>query len=221
MILLSVKEARTRSQTVLTRLKKIYPAKAMVDFGAAEDTLIATLLSARTRDEQVLAAYPKLRAAFPRLQDLADASLPDLEKTINTIGLFRAKARAIKALAQILIEKYDGQVPKTIEQLIELPGVGRKTASCVLWYAFSIPAIAVDTHVFRLTHRLGWARGKTPEEVEKELAIVVPRALWGEMNRLFVQFGRTVCLPGNPKCWKCPVRELCPYPNKTPEPKRS
>lgn len=206
------------SAGVIKSLAKIYTTKAMVDFGTAEDTLIATLMSARTRDEQVLLAYPRLRAKFPTLSDLASAPVVSIEKTIGTIGLFRAKARAIKGLAQILLEKYHGHVPQTMEELIKLPGVGRKTASCVLWYAFGIPAIAVDTHVFRLAHRLGWAKKATPEKVEKELALVVPRELWGEMNRVFVQFGRTICLPGKPKCWKCPVRELCPYKHKTADP---
>lgn len=187
----------------------------MVDFGTAEDTLIATLLSARTRDEQVIAVYPGLRAAFPRLQDLADASVEAIASKIHAVGFYRTKARAIKSLARLLLEKYHGRVPKTLEELVELPGVGRKTASCVLWYAFGIPAIAVDTHVFRLAHRLGWVKGKAPEVVEGELAEVVPRALWGEMNRLFVQFGRTLCLPGRPRCYTCPVADLCPYPHKT------
>ncbi len=203
-----------RTRAVLTRLQKIYRDKAMVDFGRAEDTLIATLLSARTRDEQVIAAYPGLRSAFPGLRDLADAPVEAIASKIRTVGFFQAKAKAIKGLARILLETYQGQVPRTMEELVELPGVGRKTASCVLWYAFGIPAIAVDTHVFRLVHRLGWARGRTPEEVERALAKVVPRALWGEMNRLFVQFGRTVCRPGRPRCEACPVASLCPYPNK-------
>lgn len=205
---------QARARAVLERLQKLYRAKAMVDFGTAEDTLIATLLSARTRDEQVIAVYPRLRAAFPRLQDLADAPLPALERAIGSIGLFRAKAKAIKRLARMLLDKYGGRVPKAIEELTRLPGVGRKTASCVLWYAFGIPAIAVDTHVFRVTHRLGWAKGAVPEEVEQELATAVPRDLWGEMNRLFVQFGRTVCKPGVPRCYVCPVADLCPYEPK-------
>ncbi len=204
-----------RSRAVLTRLQNIYRNKAMVDFGSAEDTLIATLMSARTRDEQVIAAYPGLRAAFPRLRDLADAPVEAIAAKIRTVGFFQTKARAIKGLAHILLEKHQGQVPRTMEELVALPGVGRKTASCVLWYAFGIPAIAVDTHVFRLAHRLGWSQGRTPEEVERALSRVVPRALWGEMNRLFVQFGRTLCLPGRPRCYGCPVADLCPYPDKT------
>ena len=198
------------AQKILTHLAKTYTAKAMLNFGGPEDVLMMTLLSARTRDEQVIAAYPKLRKTFPRLVDLALAKQSQIEHEIQTIGLFRSKARAIKSLANILIEQFDGVVPPSMEELIKLPGVGRKTASCVLWYAFNIPAIAVDTHVFRVSHRLGWAKGKTPERVEQELAKVVPHPLWGEMNRIFVQFGRTVCLPGKPRCAICPVRDLCP-----------
>ncbi len=209
----------SRSAAILKRLAKIYTAKAMVDFGTAEDTLIATLMSARTRDEQVIVAYPKLRKAFPHLNDLAKADVATIAEQIRSVGFYTAKARAIKALAIMLLEKYDGKVPRTMEGLVELPGVGRKTASCTLWYAFGIPSIAVDTHVFRLAKRLGWATGRDVVEVEKELSRVIEKKLWGEMNRLFVQFGRTICLPGTPKCWQCPVRELCPYPRKTPEPK--
>lgn len=208
-------EQQKRAQAVLTRLQKTFRSPGMMDFGSAEDRLIATLLSARTRDEQVLKVYPGLRKAFPRLQDLASASILSIEKQIRSIGFFHTKARAIKKLAQMVMEKHDGRVPKTMKELTELPGVGRKTASCVLWYAFGIPAIAVDTHVFRITHRLGWVKGKTPEQVEEELRKNVPEKLWGEMNRVFVQFGRAICTPGKPRCFACPVKDLCPYRPKT------
>lgn len=207
--------SQKHAKNVLTRLQNMFRSPGMMDFGSAEDRLIATLLSARTRDEQVLKVYPGLRKAFPCLEDLAKASVFGIEKQIRSIGFFHAKARAIKKLAQMVVEKHGGRVPQTMEELVELPGVGRKTASCVLWYAFGIPAIAVDTHVFRITHRLGWAKGKTPEEVERELRKNVPENLWGEMNRVFVQFGRAICTPGRPRCFACPVRDLCPFRPKT------
>lgn len=192
----------------------------MVDFGTPEDTLIATLLSARTRDEQVLSVYPGLRARFPTLQDLTQATWQEIAPFIKRVGFYRAKAKALHGLAQMLLEKHGGQVPQTMEELIELPGVGRKTASCVLGYAFHIPAVAVDTHVFRLSHRLEWAIGQTPEEVEQELKTRFPKRDWNEINRVGVQFGRTVCLPLRPKCWECPIREKCPYQLKTPPPRK-
>jgi endonuclease-3 len=212
----------TRAQATkeLRLLSSAFLGKAMVDFGTPEDTLIATLLSARTRDEQVLSVYPGLRARFPRLEDLANAHWQEIAGTIARIGLYQNKAKAVKALAVLLLEKFGGNVPQTMEELVTLPGVGRKTASCVLAYAFNIPAIAVDTHVFRIAHRLQWAIGNTPEMVEAELKELFAKKDWIEINRMGVKFGRAICLPGKPRCWQCPVRHLCPYEDKTPDPKR-
>lgn len=211
-------QKRAQALKELHLLSKAFPGRAMVDFGTAEDTLIATLLSARTRDEQVLAVYPGLRERFPKLQDLAQARWQNIAAAINRIGLYQNKAKAVKGLAQLLIEKFNGNVPKTMEELVSLPGVGRKTASCVLAYAFNIPAIAVDTHVFRIAHRLGWVKGNTPEAVEEDLKQLFPPSDWIEINRMGVKFGRTICLPGRPRCWECPVRDLCPYEPKTLSP---
>lgn len=193
----------------------------MVDFGTAEDTLIATLLSARTRDEQVLAVYPGLRKKFPKLKDLASAPWQEIAASIARIGLYQNKAKAVKGLAKMLLERFNGNVPKTMEELIRLPGVGRKTASCVLAYAFKIPAIAVDTHVFRVAHRLGWAKARTPELVEEELKKLFSSSDWMEINRMGVKFGRTVCLPRRPQCFACPVRDRCPYEPKTSDPAKT
>lgn len=206
---------------VLKSLSKRYTDPAMIDFGNAEDTLIATLLSARTTDVQVLKVYPGLRKKFPTLKHFADAPVADIAKAISTIGLYRQKAKAIKELSRILIAKHGGQVPKTMDELTALPGVGRKTASCVLAYAFNIPAIAVDTHVFRIAKRLGWAKGKDALVVEKELRKAVPEKLWIAINRAFVPFGREFCKPGKPLCYACPVREQCAHPHKTKAPPSS
>jgi len=183
--------------------------------GNAEDTLIATLLSARTTDIQVLRVYPGLRKAYPTLVSLAKAHESAIASKIASIGLFRNKAKAVKALAKKLLSDFSGNVPRTMEELVSLPGVGRKTASCVLAYAYKIPAIAVDTHVFRITHRLGWAKGKTAEQVEMELRDLVPQKSWININRSMVQFGRDICKPGTPQCYRCPVAKWCTYPNKT------
>lgn len=199
-------------------LGKRYTAKGMVDFGTPEDTLIATVLSARTRDEQVIKVYPGLRQAFPTLKDLGKASPEAIQKYILTVGFSHAKARYLKALANRLLEEHDGQVPRTMEQLIALPGVGRKTASCVLRYAFKLPAVAVDTHVFRVSRRLGWAKGGTPEKVEEELKAQIPQDLWREINRVMIPFGRDICKPGTPQCWRCPLASICAYKPKTAAP---
>lgn len=208
----------TKSEAI-RKLAKRYTAKGMVDFGTPEDTLIATLLSARTRDEQVLKAYPGLRKAFPSLQDFARATPKTIEKYISSIGLYRAKAKAIHGLAILLLERHAGQVPRTMAELVELPGVGRKTASCVLGYAFKMPAIAVDTHVYRVARRLGWVQGATAEKVETELKACIPKPLWREVNRVLIPFGREICRPGVPQCWRCPLATICSYRPKTPPPK--
>lgn len=213
----------TRSEAVkiIHILDKRYPKKGMVDFGTAEDTLIATLLSARTTDKQVVKVYADFRKAFPHLSDFAKAKVTDIEKPISSIGLYRNKAKAIKGLSEKLLHEYGGKVPKTMEDLTALPGVGRKTASCVLWYAFRVPAVAVDTHVFRIAHRLQWAKGKTPEIVERELKALLPERAWGKINRAFVHFGRDICKATKPECWRCPVSKYCPYKPKTPQPKKT
>ncbi|MCK9361544.1 endonuclease III [Patescibacteria group bacterium] len=200
---------------VLKVLDVRYPGKGMMDFGNPEDTLIATLLSARTTDVQVLRVYPALRKRYPTLKALAKADVREMGTIIKSIGFYNAKARSVKKLANVLLDEFGGRVPRTMEELVRLPGVGRKTASCVLTYAFKIPAIAVDTHVFRIVHRLGWAKGKNAVEVEKELRTLIPEKYWIGVNRSLVQFGRDVCRAPKPQCWRCPVAKWCAYPNKT------
>ncbi len=200
---------------VLKILGKRYPGTGMTDLGNPEDTLIATLLSAQTTDVQVLRVYPGLRKRFPTLSSLAEADWQDIAKEINTVGLFRTKAKAVKQLAQMLLAEFGGKVPSTMEELIRLPGVGRKTASVVLSFSFGKPAIAVDTHVFRIARRLGWTKAKDPKRMETELMKAVPERLWSEINRSMVPFGRDICQARRPQCWRCPVAEWCAYPNKT------
>ncbi|MCE9586415.1 endonuclease III [Candidatus Uhrbacteria bacterium] len=200
---------------VVQVLSDAYPGRGMMDMRKAEDTLIATLLSARTTDVQVLRVYPTLRKRYPTLKTLAEADTREMGKIIHSIGFYNAKAKNVKALARKLLDDFGGKVPRTLEELITLPGVGRKTASCVLTYAFKIPAIAVDTHVFRIVHRLGWAKGKTAEQVEMELRDLIPEKQWIDVNRSLVQFGRDICKPGRPECYRCPVAKWCKYPKKT------
>ncbi len=200
---------------IIETLKRNFPGKGAVELDRPEDVLLATVLSARTRDEQVLKVYPKLRKRFPTLASLKKASVPEIADTIKEIGLYRAKAKSVKGIAEALIATHDGEVPDTMEALVALPGVGRKTANCVLCYAFKKPAIAVDTHVHRIANRLGWVRTHEPQKTEFALMQLIPKRLWLHVNRVFVQFGRTVCIPGRPRCWKCPVARLCRYPRKT------
>ncbi len=205
------------AQTIRT-LRRRYTKKSDMDMRTPEDTILGTLLSARTTDKQVLKIFPTFRKKFPTWKSLASASVGEIKKSLTTIGLYRSKAKAIKGLAQKIIAEYHGKVPKTMEELITLPGVGRKTASCVLAYAYHIPAIAVDTHVFRITHRLGWTKRKTPEKVEADLKHLIPVSLWIEINHTMVQFGRDICIGTKPKCWMCPIVKWCAYPKKTLRP---
>ncbi|MDF1497205.1 MAG: endonuclease III [Patescibacteria group bacterium] len=203
---------------VLKILKSKYPQKADMDLGNPADSLIATIMSARTTDAQVLKIFPAFRKKFPTWKKLADSNVDDIAKAMNTIGLYRNKAKSLKALAQKIIAYHDGKVPESMEELVTLPGVGRKTASCVLSVCFNKPAIAVDTHVFRISRRLGWAKGKDALKVEKELADLVPKSSWSVINLTFVPFGRDICKPGKPQCYRCPIAKYCDYPNKYLEP---
>ena len=173
--------------------------------------LVATLLSSRTKDVTTIPIVKKLFATYQKPEDFLLASLPELENALYGIGFYRVKARQVKQLSRIIIEKNHGNVPDTFEELTSLPGVGRKTANCVLAYAFGKPAIAVDTHVHRIANRLGWVKTKTPEETEAALQKIVPKALWKEVNKLFVDHGQRICVPRIPKCPRCPIREFCAY----------
>lgn len=207
------------TQKVIQILSKRYTKKADMDMERPEDTLLGVLLSARTTDKQVLKIFPQFRNTFPTWESLASANVSAIAKSINTIGLYKSKAKAIHGLAQKILTEFDGKIPRTMEELVTLPGVGRKTASCVLAYVYHIPAIAVDTHVFRIVHRLGWSKGKSPERVERDLRALIPKPLWIKVNHTMVQFGRDICTGGKkPLCWKCPVAQYCRYPNKTPKP---
>ncbi|MBD3281603.1 endonuclease III [Candidatus Uhrbacteria bacterium] len=203
---------------ILKTLKKHYPQKGDMDLGSPADSLLATIMSARTTDAQVLKMFPSFRKKFPNWNTLAKAKVEDIASAMNTIGLYRNKAKSIKALSQKIITDHQGKVPNNMDELVALPGVGRKTASCVLSACYNKPAIAVDTHVFRIAHRLGWAKGKDVVKVEKELAELVPQKSWSHINRTFVHFGREICKPGKPLCYKCPIASYCAYPNKTLEP---
>ncbi|MBI4138790.1 endonuclease III [Candidatus Uhrbacteria bacterium] len=203
---------------VVMILGKRYPQKGDMDLGTAEDTLLGVLMSARTTDVQVLRVFPAFRKRFPTWESLARASVAEIAARINTIGLYRSKAKAIKGLAQNILKEFRGKVPRTMDELTSLPGVGRKTASCVLSYAFGIPAIAVDTHVFRIIRRLGWSRANNPEKMEKDLRTLIPQKNWNDVNRSMVRFGRDICVARTPQCWRCPVAKWCAYERKTPKP---
>ncbi len=193
-----VKEQGT--STMLSRMGKKYePFKV----------LISTILSARAKDEVTEVIAEKLFEKYPTAEKLAKADKKDVIKIIRRIGFYNTKSKNVINTAKMLLEKFNGKVPKTMEQLIELPGVGRKVANCVLVYAYKQDAIPVDTHVHRISNRLGWVKTRTPEETEKELEKLVPRKHWQLINDTFVSHGKTICVPISPFCSRCPIYGYC------------
>ena len=173
--------------------------------------LVATLLSARTKDASLIPIVKDLFREFPGPRELAKIPLPVLEKKLYAVGFFRVKAKNVKLLCRIILEKYDGTIPETFDELVLLPGVGRKTANCVLANAFQKPAIGVDTHVHRISNRLGWVATKSPEETELALIKIIPRKLWSRTNNLLVDHGQRVCFPRNPNCQGCQISMFCEF----------
>jgi endonuclease-3 len=174
--------------------------------------LIATILSAQTTDRQVDGITPALFARFPTPAALARAPMAVVEEIIHSTGFFHAKARHIIAASRVLVEDFGGEVPGTMEGLLTLPGVGRKTANIVLDHAFHrAEGIAVDTHVRRIARRIGLSDEKDPDRIERDLTALYPRELWGSINSLYITHGRTLCTARKPRCPECPVRKDCRY----------
>ena len=173
--------------------------------------LIGTILSQRTRDEMTEKATDRLFAEYPDARALASADPSDVERLIRPVGFYRQKAPQVQRVSRILVERYAGRVPSTYEELMALPQVGSKTANCVLVYGYGIPRIPVDTHVHRVSNRLGLVTTKTPERTEAELMAAVPRRYWLAVNELFIEFGKDVCRPIGPRCEACAFRAFCRY----------
>lgn len=171
--------------------------------------LTGCLLSLRTQDRVTAAAAGRLFAIAPDLRTLARARIATVERAIYPVGFFRTKARRLVEIARLLLERHGGAIPDSIDALLELPGVGRKTANLVVTVAYRRPGICVDTHVHRITNRWGYVRTRTPTETEQRLREILPRRYWIEINGLLVAFGQTVCRPTHPRCSVCPVEALC------------
>ncbi len=194
---------------IISRLKKRYPPGK---FGSKDPfrALIATVLSQRTRDEVTDRASEKLFTKYGTPAALAHADVGNIEELIREVGFYRIKAPRIKEIARIINNDFKGKVPSDMETLLSLPGVGRKTANCTLVYGFGKDAVAVDTHVHRISNRLGLVKTKTPEETEIKLRETLPRKHWKHINELLVRFGQDLCRPVGPKCGECPIIEMCP-----------
>jgi endonuclease-3 len=207
---------RARARKIIRALKKAYPdAKIALDFGNPLELLVATILSAQCTDERVNQVTPALFKKYGTARDYARASSAVLEEEVRSTGFYRAKTRSIIAMANALLEKHGGDVPRSRAALVTLPGVGLKTANVILGNAFGEQAIAVDTHVFRVSQRLGLARSDDPEKIHDQLADVLPEKEWTFTTHLVQAHGRRCCFARKPLCPACPVRTLCPWPGKT------
>jgi endonuclease-3 len=198
-------------RSVIRVLAETYHGRGSVELGDPYKVLVATVISARTREEQTTAVSNRVFARYPDAHALAGAEERELYDLLEGSQYREVKAPRLLQMARILVEKYGGEVPNSAEALLELPGVGRKTANCVLIYAFDIPALCVDTHMHRITNRLGWVHTKSPDQTEKALEKIIPKDLWTGVNRLFLQHGRAICTPGIPRCLVCPIRTFCAY----------
>jgi endonuclease III len=173
--------------------------------------LIGTILSARSRDENTSKIVRKLFKKYKNARELANADLNDIKSIIHSIGFYNTKAERIKQVSKIIVEKFQGIVPNKAEDLLGLPGVGRKTANCVLVYAFNKPAIPVDIHVHRISNRIGIVKTQNPKKTEEELIKIIDRKYWLVLNNTFVRYGQNICLPIRPKCEICSLKCICNY----------
>jgi len=202
---------RERARLVNDRLAELHPdAHCELAFRDPYQLLLATVLSAQTTDARVNQVTPELFARYPHAVALAGARLEDLEEILHSLGFFRAKARSLAGIGMALTERFAGEVPGTLEELVTLPGVGRKTANVVLGNAFGVPGITVDTHVGRLARRLGWTRNTDPVKVETDIAALLPPEEWTMACHRLIFHGRRVCTARRPACETCGIVDLCP-----------
>lgn len=206
----------TRVKSMIGRLEKVHPdAKLDLDFTNPLELLVALILAAQARDDLVNKITPALFKTSPTAAHYADTPLPKLEAQIGKINFYRNKARSIQHCCKQLVERFGGEVPNNLDDLVSLPGVGRKTANIVLGNAFDMQTIGVDTHVMRLSQRLGFTKNTDPDKIEADLTKIVPEKQRVRFCHLMQYHGRRVCIAKAPKCPECTINGLCPYPHKT------
>ena len=204
-------ENRKEARAIYRILTKTYPnIRCELDFTNPLELIIATVLSAQCTDKRVNKVTPPLFKKYKTAKAYAAAPLEDIEDLIYTTGFYRAKARHIKGLATKLVKEFDGKVPATLDELVTLPGVGRKTANVVLGHAFDIPGITVDTHFGRLSRRFGWTTSKDPVKVEHEVGALIAQTEWTNLSQRMIWHGRRICHSRKPACGACPLAKLCP-----------
>lgn len=197
-------------EEIISRLKELYPEGYFHINRDPFYLLISTVLSQRTRDEVTIPATQRLFSVLDTPENMASADVEEIQELIRDVGFYKVKSQRLIDISRMLLDEYEGVVPDDINELVKLPGVGRKTANCVLTYAFDKDAIAVDTHVHRISNRMGLIETDTPEETEIELQKVVQKDLWKDINGLMVLFGKSICRPVSPKCDKCIMNDICP-----------
>ena len=199
-------------QTCLLWLRAHYPnSKTELTYETPFQLLAAVILSAQCTDARVNQTTPALFAAYPDATAMAKAPIPKIEKLIQSCGFYRMKAKALKGMSEKVLQEYNGEIPGNLDALTSLPGVGRKTASVILNQAFDIPAIAVDTHVKRVSNRLGWSFHPHPDKIEFELRNLVPEKDWSEINGLMILHGRRICKARKPLCEECGIKKYCAF----------
>jgi endonuclease-3 len=198
-------------EEIIKRLEKVFPDKLELNFSTPFELVVAVVLSAQERDAKVNEVTKELFKKFNTPQQFANASLEEIEKEISSVSFYKNKAKYIKEISQMLVEKYGGEVPKSIEELEKFPGIGRKSANMILYNAFGInEGIAVDRHVLRVSQRLGLTKQQKPEKAEQELMKLVPKDQWGKFSNLLILLGRYICTAQKPKHSECPLYDLCP-----------
>jgi len=207
----SAKAKKLRAQKMYRILRKTYPnVRCELNFETPLQLLVATVLSAQCTDKRVNMVTANLFKRYSTVDDFAEVDLRELQTLIKSTGFFRAKARNIKGLANVIINDFGGKVPKTLEELVTLPGVGRKTANVVLGHAFQTPGITVDTHFGRLSRRFGWTKEMDPVKVEFAVMELIPRREWTNLSQRMIWHGRRICFAKNPACGACPLATNCP-----------
>lgn len=205
-------QRKARARKILAILKKTYPhARCSLGYKTPLQLLVATILSAQCTDARVNLVTPALFKRYSGAADFANAKIGELESLVRSTGFYRNKARNIRAACRIIVEKHSGNVPRTMEEMLELPGVARKTANIVLGNAYGvIEGVPVDTHAIRISRLLGWTKNTAQEKIERDLMALIPRADWLQASNLFVHHGRAVCIARRPMCSRCPLYVLCP-----------
>jgi len=207
----SLKKKRERTKKIFETLDPLYTyEKTALKYKTPFQLLISTILSAQCTDKQVNEVTRALFKKYKKPEDYLNAPITELEKDIRSTGFFRNKSKSIKGCAQGLLDLYGGEVPSTMEELLKLPGVGRKTANCVLGAAYDVPGVVVDTHVKRLAFRLGLSGTQNPDKIEKDIEKLLPEARWRRFSDILIYHGREICKARNPNHTRCPVFKLCP-----------